>query len=199
VVTSSLGYLDLVDEPVLLRLAGDHDVRIEVLHPLGAFLPEGAPLAIVHGQHDLVAADWLGHVEHGLLLARERTMEQDLSFAIRRLVDIAERALSPGVNDPTTAAQVVDELHDVLRRMVGEPDRPPVLCDDRGVPRLVLREHGFSDCLDLAVDEIAHYGADDLQVPRRLGAVLLDLEAVAAPEHREAVAAKAARLRAVVS
>lgn len=193
VTAPASGYLDTVDHAVLCAQARSHDVRIELLHALGSFVPEGSPLALVHGT-DLGSTDWQTLVARGATTARERTMQQDLSFGLRRLVDIAERALSPGTNDPTTAVQVVDELHDLLRRLVQAPDRGPVLCDEDGVARLVTREATVADLLDLAVDEIAHYGADDVQVPRRLAAMLLDLEAAAIPAHRGTVAAKAASL-----
>ena len=91
-------------------------MRIELLHPLGTFVVEGSPLALVHADSPIGQDDW-PQAAAALDLARERSMQQDLSFGIRRLVDIAERALSPGVNDPTTAVQVIDELHDVLRRI----------------------------------------------------------------------------------
>ena len=67
----------------------------------------------------------------GVGVVRVRTMDQDLSFGIRRLVDIAERALSPGTNDPTTATQAIDELHDILRRLVSGPDPYPRLVRPR--------------------------------------------------------------------
>ncbi len=121
-------------------------------------------------------------------------MQQDLTFGMRRLVDIAERALSPGTNDPTTATQAIDELHDLLRRLAARPDPPVVWRDEDGVIRLVTTEHSFADLLDLAVDEIARWGADGVQTPRRLRSMLADLEAAATAEHRPVLQAKASRL-----
>ena len=187
------GYLDHVDTVRLRALARRHDVRLELLHPLGAFVVEGSPLALAHTDAPGVEVDWPAVVTSGVELTRERSMRQDLSFGLRRLVDIAERALSPGVNDPTTAVQVVDELHDLLRRIALRPEADPVTRDEEGVVRVVTRERTFADYLDLAVDEIAHWGADGLQVPPRLDAVLAEL-AAAAPAHREVLEAKRAQV-----
>ena len=130
-------------------------------------------------------------------LASERSLQQDIAFGLRRLVDIAERALSPGINDPTTAVQVVDQLHDLLHRLAVEPDPWPVHVDGEGTPRMVTRETTFEQLLDLAVDEIAHWGHDSLQVPRRLRAMLDDLLVDATPEHRTALQAKQSQLAAL--
>ncbi len=197
-VAQHSGYLDTIDQNILCSLATDHDARIELLHPLGAFLVEGSPVALVHGG-PATEGDWDSAVDRGLGVRHERSMQQDASLGVRRLVDIAERALSPGINDPTTAVQVIDELHDILRRMVGARDPYPVRHDADGVVRLVTRDRTFAEYLDLAVDEIAHYGTDSLQVPRRLDAMLLDLESAATPAHRPTVAAKAAQVTRVLA
>ena len=88
------GRLNTIDLDLLVDLAGRHDVRIEVLYPLGSFVPAGAPIAMVHGAGTEV--DWDAALGKGLGITRERSMDQDVTFGFRRLVDIAERALSPG-------------------------------------------------------------------------------------------------------
>ena len=197
-VAEKSGYLDTIDQNVLCALAGAHDARIELLHPLGTYLVEGSPVALVHGG-PATEVDWDAEIHEGLGVRHNRSMQQDASFGIRRLVDIAEKALSPGINDPTTAVQVMDELHDILRRMVVARDPYPVRHDDDGVVRLVTQDWTFAQYLDLALDEITHYGADSLQVPRRLDTMLLDLEAAATPAHRPVVAAKAAHVARAVA
>ena len=196
VVAPHTGYLNRLDAVTLCALARQHDVRIEILWPLGSFLPEGSPLALIHGTADVAAADWETLTADGITLARERSMEQDLSYGFRRLVDIAERALSPGTNDPTTAVQALDELHDILRRMVGEPAAVGVQLDDAGVVRLVTSEWTFAQFLDLAVDEIAHWGSSSLQIPQRLMEMFNDLEAAANEENKPTIRAKAATIGA---
>ena len=109
-----------VDDDVLLALAEDSGSTLRLLRAVGEFVPTGAPLIAVHGQR-LPGEDRLRRAVH---LGTERSMEEDVGFGLRQLVDIAERALSPGVNDPTTAVQVIDQVHDLLRRLVTRPLRP---------------------------------------------------------------------------
>ena len=188
------GYIDSLEPDVLCRRAGEHDVRVELLHPLGTFVPEGAPLALVQGARPGSDVDWSRMVSQGVGLARERSMDQDLTYGFRRLVDIAERALSPGVNDPTTAVQAVDEMHDILRRMSSMPRVVGVHLDADDVPRVVTTEWSFAQYLDLAVDEVAHWGKDGVQIPARLRSMLVDLGAAALGEHQQTVRDKLAWL-----
>ena len=182
------GYVDAIDAGTLCQIAQRHDVRIEVLYPLGSFVAEGAALALVHGS----GADpaWNDRIASAVAMRVERSMEQDMMFGFRRLVDIAERALSPGVNDPTTAVQAIDELHDILRRMIGASSVVGVHLDSDGTPRVLTPEWTFGQYLDLAVDEIAHWGRDSLQIPRRLQEMLADLAVAAHEQHRPVVLAK---------
>ncbi len=196
VVAPQTGYLNRLDAASLCALGQRLDVRIEVLLPLGSFLPEGAPLALVHGTREISQQDYQTLTSNGLTLAKDRSMEQDLTYGFRRLVDIAERALSPGVNDPTTAVQALDELHDILRRMVSEPAAAGVHHDSEGIPRLITSEWTFQQFLDLAVDEIAHWGATSLQIPQRLGEMLDDLEAAASEVNKPVIRNKAASVAA---
>lgn len=180
------GYLDRIDVVPLVRAARAAGVRVEVLGPVGDFVVEGSPLLAVHGDPADVPED-----PEDLLcrvsLVSDRSMEQDLGYGVRRLVDVAERALSPGVNDPTTAVQVLDQLHDLLRRMLTTPATWPVRLDDDGTPRLVLRQPGTSEVVRDALADIAHWGADHRRVRERVEAVLTELRVAALPEHRAAL------------
>ncbi len=182
------GYIDAINSGLLRNCALERGTRVEVLYPLGSFVAEGAALAMVHGPS--ADSDWDELVASAVALRAERSMEQDMTFGFRRLVDIAERALSPGVNDPTTAVQAIDELHDILRRMVGDPSVVGVHLDHDGAPRVLTQEWTFGQYLDLAVDEIAHWGKTSLQIPRRLQEMLTDLAVAAHDEHKPVVLAK---------
>ncbi len=159
------GVVVSVNEQVLVELAADADAVLVLIPRLGDFVPAGAPLLTIHPEPDRPAMD-AGELETlgkrvigALALDTERTMEQDLAFGFRQLVDIAERALSPGINDPTTAAQALDVLHDLLRRLATRH-----LPDGRSV------------------------GADGrLRFPGRIHVLLADLASAALPEHRGAV------------
>ncbi|MDP9443909.1 MAG: DUF2254 domain-containing protein [Actinomycetota bacterium] len=192
VVTSvAPGVLVHVDGDALLRYAERADVVLRLLVRVGDFVPAGAPLVAVHGAVGRVAP---ARVRSALRLGRDRTMQQDVAFGLRQLVDIAERALSPGVNDPTTAVQVLDQLHDLTRRLATQPDPSPARAGADGTVRLVMPQRGFAELLDLALDEILDYGGESRQVRRRVAAMLDDLESVSRQEHRAPVAAKRRRL-----
>ena len=137
---------------------------------VGDFVPAGAPLLELHGTDPDAC-----RVEGCISLARERTMHQDVAFGLRQLVDLAAKALSPGINDPTTAVQAIDQLHDILRRLARRPMPAARMTDGDGVVRLVFTSMSWEDYVSLAIDEIRIYGASSLQVLRRLRSMLDDL------------------------
>ena len=131
-------------------------------------------------------------------LEDDRTMEQDPAFGFRQLVDIGERALSPAVNDPTTAVEVLNQLHDLLRRLVARPFPTGQRLDASGELRLVYPVVTWEGYVHLAVDEILFYGATSLEVMRRLRSMLDDLGTVAPPERAPVVEEASAELDALV-
>jgi uncharacterized membrane protein len=105
----------------------------------------------------------------------ERTPEQDPAFAFRIIVDIASKALSPGINDPTTAVLAIDQIHHLLRQVGGRHLDTGLERDAIGRIRLVYRTPDWEDFVHLAVTEIRHFGGVSIQVARRLRAMLEDL------------------------
>jgi uncharacterized membrane protein len=140
---------------------------------VGDTLVEGVDLLAVHGAS---AAHLLqGDLTRAIRLARERTFEQDPKYPIRLLVDIAIRALSPAVNDPTTAVQTIDQIEDLLLRL-GQSDLDAGrIRDQDGTLRLVYPVPTWGDYLALAFDEIRQYGAGSVQVMRRLRSALVSI------------------------
>ncbi len=107
---------------------------------VGDFVPHGATLLTLYG---MTPGDC--DVRSFIALGRERTMQQDPAFGIRQLVDLATKALSPGINDPTTAVQALDQLHDLLRRLATRPLPPGRAVDDKGVVRLSFPSPTWDD------------------------------------------------------
>jgi uncharacterized membrane protein len=135
-----------------------------------------------------------------LALGEERTIDQDPAFAIRVMVDIAIRALSPAVNDPTTATQVINHIGVLLFGIGGrETGERGVYGDSDGAVRLTLPTRSWRDYLELGVSEIRQYGATSPQVCRRLRALLVDLETSVPGANRAAVAEQLVRLDRAVS
>lgn len=178
------GLLRSFDEEGLVAVAEECDIALEIVPRVGHFVPRGAPLVRVLGDSEQVTeSDVLSQIS----LGSERTMEQDPEFGFRQLVDIAERALSPGVNDPTTAVQVIDQLHDLLRDTMFRSFPTGAHADARGVVRLFVPTASWVDFLRLSVEEIRHYGAGSIQVSRRLRGMLEDLRSAAPAKYRAAI------------
>lgn len=174
------GAVVAVDVDRLVRLAAEAHIVLRVVPQIGEFVPEGSPLlqAPVGANVDDAA---LGRA---VQLDIERDTSQDIAFGLRQLVDIAERALSPGINDPTTAVQCLDQLHALLRRLGTRPLPTGAHTDRGGAVRLVVPTMGWDDYVALAFDEIRHWGSESLQVHRRLRGLLGDLLAVVEHERR---------------
>jgi uncharacterized membrane protein len=190
------GALQAIDDEGLLAWATDHDAVIVMRHGVGDFVSSGAAMLEVHAAVPFpkIAERRLAGK---LALGIERTIDQDPAFALRILVDVAIRALSPAVNDPTTAVQVIDHLEDTLALIGRTPglDGRWEYRDDEQRLRLVMPAHRFEDFLSLGVTEIREYGSSSIQVVRRLRASLLELESSVLPEYVHAVTAELERLR----
>jgi uncharacterized membrane protein len=156
-----------------------------VPHTIGDFVTAGSVLMEVHGA---ASETDLRRLRAMVSLGRERTIDQDPAFALRIMVDIAIRALSPAVNDPTTATQVLNHIDDLLLG-IGSSDRAfrGTALDADGQVRLVVRTRGWAEYLDIGVTEIRQYGATSPQICRRLRAMLEDLRAGVPPARRAVV------------
>jgi uncharacterized membrane protein len=172
-------HLDLGD---LVEAAARANAVLELVPSVGEFMPTGKVLFRVYGGRIEDHA-----VTHQVSTGRERTMLQDVAFGFRQLVDIAIRALSPAVNDPTTAVQVLDQIHDLLRRLATRPLPSGRLTDARGALRLLVPVPSWESYVSLGVDEIRHNGDHHLQVVRRLRALLEDLRDAAPQDRREPI------------
>ncbi len=165
----SSGALLAFDVVTLMRLATQTNCTIEVVPQVGDFLAAGEDLFVLYG----AGAETLGEAELNdcIALGTERTLEQDPAFGLRIIVDVANKALSPGINDPTTAVLAIDQLHYLLYFLAGRQLDTGVLRDAAGRVRLMYRTPDWEDFLTLAVFEILAYGAGSPQVTRRLQAM----------------------------
>jgi uncharacterized membrane protein len=118
------------------------------------------------------------------VLARQRTVDQDPAFALRMLVDIAIRALSPAVNDPTTAVQALDRIEALLAELARRHPGPSVVVDGDGTPRAVVPAPGWAAYMELGLMEVRRYGATSPQIVRRLHALYDRLGEVADASER---------------
>ena len=173
-----------IDLPGLVALAEREGAVIVMAWAVGDTIIDGMPLLRVHGEGRPVPEPRLRRL---VRLGSERTFEQDPKYALRILVDIAIKALSPAINDPTTAVQALDQVEDLLLRLGRVNLSAGRVRDGRGSLRLVFPVPNWEDFLVLAFDEIRYCGANSIQVMRRLRALLQDLKEHVPPERRPAL------------
>jgi uncharacterized membrane protein len=169
----------------LVEQARRNEAVIEMVSAVGDTLVEGSVVLHIHGgQGRLSEKDLMRAIDLGI----ERTFQQDPKYPLRLLVDIAIKALSPAINDPTTAVQAVDQIEDLLRRLGRREVDAGHARDADGVLRLIVPMPTWEDYLTLAFDEIRQYGGTSVQVMRRLRAALIGLtESLPSPERADAV------------
>jgi uncharacterized membrane protein len=177
------GIILAVDQATLLAEAERTGGVIEFNHQIGNFLSVDEPLFLLFGGAANVDERRL---RAAVALGRERTIEQDAAFAFRVIADIALKALSKAINDPTTAVLAIDQLHRLLRAVGRRRLHDDVLRDAAGAPRVIFRTPDWRDFVELSCREIRMCGIENLQVARRMRAMLENL-AETLPESRRAL------------
>jgi uncharacterized membrane protein len=154
----------------LIAIAKKANCIIEVAPRVGDFVALGDPLFLLRGAGttEIDERALRGQVAFG----SERTIEQDATFAFRVIVDIAIKALSPGINDPTTAVLAIDQLQRLLRTVGQRSLHDEKILDENGQFRLIFRTPNWTDFVQLTFAEIRQYGAESFQVGRRLRAMI---------------------------
>jgi len=176
------GVVQALDVETLFDLAIQAECTIEVVPQVGDSVTRGDPVFRVYGGTAIDSWELLQHIA----LERERTLEQDPAFAFRIIVDIASKALSPAINDPTTAVLAIDQIHNLLREVGVRRLDTGLVHDLTGRLRLVYRTPDWDDFVGLAVTEIRQFGANSTQVVRRMRAMLENLIPLL-PPHRSSV------------
>ncbi len=176
------GVVNVVAHSQLVAIARKAGCVIELVPAVGDFVPAGGKLFRIHG--DPTHLD-CRKASNAIVLGMERTMDQDLAYGLRLLVDMTERSLSDSRwQDPTTAVQAIDRLHDCMRQLVRRPLPDGKHCDDAGNVRFIEHVMTWEAYVHLAFDEIRLAGAGSPQVARRLQAALQDLRDVAPAARR---------------
>jgi uncharacterized membrane protein len=185
-VVTAIGYDELVEE------ASRSGCTLELVPAIGEFVTADAPLFEVHGEPAGLNEDKL---HRALVLKLEPTLDRDVGYGLRLLVDIAERSLSESpFQDPTTAVQAIDRLHDILRQLARRPFPDGRHRDKKGELRLLVRTPSWDDYVELATEELTLAGADSPRIVRRLRRALEDVREIAPPERREVIERSLERL-----
>lgn len=171
-----------LDIPTLVREAVWAGGIVEFVPRIGDFVASDEPLFVLHGRAALVDDRVL---RSAVAFGPERTMEQDPLFAFRILVDIALKALSPAINDPTTGVIALDQIQRLLRAVGRRQLRGEAIFDSAGQLRVIFRTPNWDAFVHVACHEIRRSGAGNVQIARRLRALLDNLIA-SLPAHRHA-------------
>jgi len=165
IAASKTGYIESIDGDALLEWARKRDSVVRMERGIGEFVVEGSTLASVAGSHE-DEDDIKTELNNVYVIGRQRTVEQDAGFGIRQIVDIAMRALSPGINDTTTAVMCVDYLGAILSRLairgIATPNRL-----DHGQLRVIARGPSFESLLAEAFDQIRQNAEGNVAVLTR--------------------------------
>ena len=179
----------------LVALAERSNCFIELVPEVGQFIADGDPLFRIYQGGDNLSDERL---RDSVAVGLERTLDQDPMFAFRIIVDIASKALSPAINDPTTAVLAIDQIHHLLRDIGKRSLAEGRESDRNGQVRLIYRTPNWEDFVQLGTTEIRQYGDDSIQVQRRLRAMLEDLMETL-PERRARILHKELALLATSS
>jgi uncharacterized membrane protein len=189
------GYVQAVACDELVAWAARRDVVVRLDFRPGDFVVEGDRKVLVHpppADVDSARAE----IAHFIVSGQERTPTQDIEFSIRHLVEVAVRALSPGINDPFTAMAVIDRLRGGLSRLANRRMPPTVLRDAAGTVRVVQRTTTYAGAVDAALNQIRQAGS---QKPSILIHMLEALQEIAphvrTDEQRQALARHAVLVR----
>ena len=167
ILNQQSGYIRFIDVGQLLYLAKSWRIRIRVERGVGQFLPAGVPLVHVSREdrmNPVRTAELLGAFDIG----PTRTLQQDVEFGVIQIVDIALRAMSPAVNDPSTAITCIDHLSRIMIRWLGRAPPASVLFDPPHVARVLVPWMSVDGMFDTAFEQIRHYAANDAAVSLRL-------------------------------
>jgi uncharacterized membrane protein len=176
VLSVDSGYIRFIDTRRLAALAKHYHVSIRVLRRVGHFVPAGIPLMMVSKGSRLLSegtAELLAAFDFG----PTRTLQQDVEFGVLQIVDIALKAISPAVNDPTTAINCIDQLSRILIRFASREPPEEMLYDPPGIVRACIGWIRFERLLDAAFEQIRMYSKTDVAVSLRLLRALGDIAA----------------------
>jgi uncharacterized membrane protein len=163
VLARGSGYVDAIQDSILIQLAAEHELVIRLAHRPGHFAIEHTPLAWAW-PGDRVDEELTKKINKAFVLANHRTPFQDVEFAIDQLVEIAVRALSPGINDPFTALNCIDRLGEALCRLARRKIPSPLRLDDDQQLRVITYAARLPAVADAAFNQIRQYGAGSAAV-----------------------------------
>lgn len=161
------GYVNFVDPDALMKLAVQEKLLVHLQSRPGHYIVKGRPLVMVW-PGERVTDQLVSQVRDAFVLGAQRTASQDIEFSVNQLVEIAGRALSPGINDPFTAITCVDRLGSALCRLAQREIPSRYRFDEHGVLRMIARAPTFADIVDASFNQIRQHARSNAAVTIRL-------------------------------
>ncbi len=171
--TTASGYIQAIDEDKLMQIATKNNLLLRIQQRPGRFVVKGSELVQVFPEEN-VTKKLAVQINNAFVLGSQRTEQQDVEFPLDQLVEIAIRALSPGINDPFTAIRCIDQLSAALCHLAEREIPSPYRYDDHNQLRIIAEPISFAGATDTAFNQIRQYGKSSVAVTMRL------LEAIAA-------------------
>jgi uncharacterized membrane protein len=168
------GYIRFLDTNRLLALSKQYRIRIRLMRRVGHFIPAGVPLVMI-SRAERVSPELIAELWAAIDVGPSRTLQQDIEFGILQIVDIALKAISPAVNDPSTAISCVDQLSRVLIRVASREPQECGVYDPPGNLRVYIPWVGFEGLFHSAFEQIRWYAKTDVAVSLRLLRALGDI------------------------
>jgi uncharacterized membrane protein len=176
------GYVQAIDDKQLMQIATEKHLLLQVQQRPGHFVVQGSELLRVFPK-EKVNKQLTAQINQAFVLGSQRTEQQDIEFSIDQLVEIAVRALSPGINDPFTAIRCIDQLNAALCHFAQREIPSPYRYSDHGQLRIIAEPIAFADVADAAFNQIRQYGQSSVAVTIRL---LEAITVIASFTHRAA-------------
>ncbi len=182
------GYVQNVGMDALMQIAIEHDLILRIEAPPGRFVTEGECMITAYPR-DRVTKAIANSLRGAIVIGRNRTINQDLEFSIRRIVELAQRSLSTGINDPTTALYCIYRLGEVFGRLSGRDLPSSIRYDETGQLRILTEVIVIEELACNAFSAIARYGVSDVDVVTRLVGTMGKLSRSSSPAARIAITA----------
>jgi uncharacterized membrane protein len=188
------GYIRFIDTPHLVELAKTYHVKLHVVRRVGHFVPAATPLLMTY-KGERLSEEGIEEVRHAFDIGSARTLQQDVEFGVLQIVDIALKAISPAVNDPSTGVSSVDQLSRILIRFASRELPESLLYDPPGVLRVSIQWIDFERLLTSAFEQIRLYSQSDLAVSLRMLRALGDITSTTPdPAYHRALVAMGRRI-----
>jgi len=195
IASSGRGYVQAVDTDGLMRITVENDIVVRLMRRPGQFVVRGATLAEAWPRAR-VQEDLARQIEGVFILGGQRTKTQDVLFAVDQLVQIAVRALSPGINDPFTAISCIDQLGAALCQLIERASPSACRYDDDGHLRVIAEPVAFAEVVDTAFDQIRQYGRASSAVTNHLLETIATISQLACTEEQRAALLRQAQMLA---